>query len=345
MSNNKHGRSEKWRKAHSQTMRLYQKRLQRGREIAAHKTPTMQVLKKRAAQMARAKLRMKFAGAKGKSYGDLSRGEKIAVDDLVSRNVNSKVIRALTKSLVPRVRQAAAKKKRDHAVTPIVEPHNHTKKKVNEAVNYKALVRGKNTAARTRALRNKFSQKRMDTQMRGANPQTASRSASKALDKPLADIYKQTNDGVSIFSLGRRQQSKHHRKHRTRVSRERSKNKTVQDRARRTARARSTTNRGYGSERDRQMVIRNQVELAINTLQEDAVQDKIESLFIRGLVPKHLIQRYKRVMNDPKRYIKFRQYHDEILTLFRKLQELLTSDDIIFQKVRQQVMANNHGRA
>ena len=79
-------------------------------------------------------------------------------------------------------------------------------------------------------------------------------------------------------------------------------------------------------------------------LKEDVVQDRIESLFIRGMVPKGQIQRYKRLLNDPKRYIRFRQYHDEFLDLLRKMMEYTAEDDVIFQKVRNKVMSKNHGR-
>ncbi len=347
MDTKKHGRSEKWRRAHAASMRLHQNRLKRGREIAAKKTPTSAVIKKRANRAALAKLRMKFAGSKGKAYNQLSSSEKVAVDDLVSRNINSKVVRQLTKALVPKIRLAANKKKRHPDVTPVVEPKNHSdKKKVTEGYLRTRLGR-KQQATRNRAKNNKFSVGRMSNEKEGGSDAAHSRAATYSVTKANQDIYKTTNDGVGVFGSARREQVKKLRG-RTRLTSQRTTNKRNQHRGKLIARARTRSNRGIRKSLKQAGVLRNDIhdaEHAINIMLEDVVQDKIESLFIRGLVPKHLIQRYKRVMNDPKRYIKFRQYHDEILTLFRTLQELLTSDDTIFQKVRQRVMAKNHGRA
>ena len=338
------GRSEKWRKAHSVAMRLHQNRLQRGRAIAANKTPTTSKLKQRAGRMAMAKLRMKFAGAKGMKYSELSGSAKIQVDNLVAKNIDSKVVRQLTKSLLPKVRQAAAKRHKE--LTHPVHPDNSgEKKKLTEAFLRTRMGR-KPQAVRNRAKVNKFSVKRMTNTKIGGSDQAFSRSASYSLGSANQDIYKTTNDGVDMFKTTRRQQVKKMRG-RMRSTASRARDKSSHHRVKHTTRARSGNNRGLRASIKQAGLLRNDfsdINTAMDVLTEDVVQDKIESLFLRGLVPKHQIQRYRRVLNDPKRYIKFRQYHDEILTLFRTFMEYLTDDSTIFQKVRQQVMAKNHGR-
>lgn len=348
MSNNRKGRSDKWRKAHSIAARLHQNAMRRGREIAARRTPTSSQLKKRASRMALGRLRMKYAGTKGKSYGHLSQSEKVAVDDLVAKNINSKVISQLTKSLIPKVRQAAAaKKKRNAALTPIVHPTNHSdKKKVNESTGrmLRARLSKKNIAVRRRPQRNEFSAPRMSNQKSGGSDAAFARAATYSLDKANQKIYNTTNDGVGLFKSGRRYQMRKLRK-RMRTTSDRATSKAAHHRVRRTTRGWGH-NRGMRKSLKLSGLLRNDFDInnVVNVLTEDVAQEKIESLFLRGLVPKHLIQRYRRLLNDPKRYIKFRQYHDEIITLFKTFMEYLTSDDTIFQKVRQQVMAKNHGR-
>jgi hypothetical protein len=313
----RHGRSASWRKAHSAAMRLHQNALKRGREIAARKTPTMTQFKKRAQLMAMARLRMKFAGTKGKSYKNLTSSQKIQVDDMVAKNINSKVVAKLAKSLIPKVRAAAAKK------DPVVHPQNHSDRTIKES-RLKKMMR-----ARASRQRNRARYKTADvakSKKEGGSKTAHSRHKSSRVTKTTEDNYARVtttpNPWNRLTKLA--MMASFRGKHTTAKKLE----KISGNRIRQQGRMSSTSNQ-FDPE-SKQYNLRTDIWSDINTivdvLSEDVVQDKIESLFIRGLVPKHQIQRYKRVLNDPKRYIKFRQYHDEILSLFRTFMEYLTSD-------------------
>ena len=335
----KHGRSEKWRRAHALSMRLHQNRLKRAREIAARRTPTPSVLKKRAGRAAIAKLRMKFAGQKGKHYGELTRSQKVQIDDLVAKNINSKVVRQLTKMLIPKVRAAAAKK---HKPDPIVFPQNHSNRTIAEGTRLQKMLRARASRHRNRA-RYKTGDVAKTYKEGGHNKSHARHKSSRVTKTAEANYARVTvtrNPWNRLTKLAMMAGFRGRHTAAKKLERLRGSRLHQQGRMSSSKNQFDPESKLYNLNTD----IWSNINIAMDVLTEDVVQDRIESLFIRGLVPKHQIQRYRRILNDPNRYIKFRQYHDEILDLFRKFMEYLASNDTIFLKVRQQVMAKNHGR-
>jgi len=79
-------------------------KIKRGRDRAARKTASMDVLKKRARKAAIAVLKKKFT--KGRNYNDLSPGEKEIIDKRVEK-ISAKRIEAIARKLLPKVRQTA----------------------------------------------------------------------------------------------------------------------------------------------------------------------------------------------------------------------------------------------
>jgi hypothetical protein len=61
---------------------------------------------------------------------------------------------------------------------------------------------------------------------------------------------------------------------------------------------------------------------------------KFEQLFLRGLVPLQKIEIYKRIFDDLEQNIRFRRYHDEIIDIIDTMIKLITTDNSIYYRIR-----------
>ena len=90
-------------------MRKNRFKMKRGREKAARRTATMQVLKKRARKQAIINLKNRFA--KNKRYADMSSGEKIVIDKRVAK-FSKQRLDAMARKLLPKVKIKERERKR-----------------------------------------------------------------------------------------------------------------------------------------------------------------------------------------------------------------------------------------
>ena len=90
-------------------MRKNRFKMKRGREKAARRTATMQVLKKRARKQAIINLKNRFA--KNKRYADMSSGEKIVIDKRVAK-FSKQRLDAMARKLLPKVKIKERDRKR-----------------------------------------------------------------------------------------------------------------------------------------------------------------------------------------------------------------------------------------
>ena len=90
-------------------MRKNRFKMKRGREKAARRTATMQVLKKRARKQAIRNLKDRFA--KNKRYADMSSGEKIVIDKRVAK-FSKQRLDAMARKLLPKVKIKERDRKR-----------------------------------------------------------------------------------------------------------------------------------------------------------------------------------------------------------------------------------------
>ena len=115
-------------------MRKNRFKMKRGREKAARRTATMQVLKKRARKQAIRNLKDRFA--KNKRYADMSSGEKIVIDKRVAK-FSKQRLDAMARKLLPKVkvkereRKRAANKSKNESLNIqfenfVAEAHNPT---------------------------------------------------------------------------------------------------------------------------------------------------------------------------------------------------------------------------
>lgn len=96
------------RQKRAQIMRRYKSKIERAREIAKKRMAPEANIRKRAFVQARQIIRRRVAGARGAEYEKLGPSEKIAIDRAVEGK--QKLIKKLALRLIPRVKQAEAKR-------------------------------------------------------------------------------------------------------------------------------------------------------------------------------------------------------------------------------------------
>ncbi|CAB4143613.1 hypothetical protein UFOVP447_190 [uncultured Caudovirales phage] len=96
------------RQKRAQIMRRYKSKIERAREIAKKRMAPEANIRKRAFVQARQIVRRRVAGARGAEYEKLGPSEKIAIDRAVEGK--QKLIKKLALRLIPRVKQAEAKR-------------------------------------------------------------------------------------------------------------------------------------------------------------------------------------------------------------------------------------------
>ncbi len=96
------------RQKRAQIMRRYKSKIERAREIAKKRMAPEANIRKRAFVQARQIIRRRVAGARGAEYEKLGPSEKMAIDRAVEGK--QKLIKKLALRLIPRVKQAEAKR-------------------------------------------------------------------------------------------------------------------------------------------------------------------------------------------------------------------------------------------
>ena len=100
------------RRARGISMRKNRFKMARGRQKAARRTATMDILKKRAHKQAIRNLKTRFA--KNKRYADMSAGEKEMIDKKVAKFSKNRIL-AMARKLLPKVKNAERDRKRSKA--------------------------------------------------------------------------------------------------------------------------------------------------------------------------------------------------------------------------------------
>jgi len=92
------------RQKRAMIIRRWEGKIQRAKKIAQRKMAPPQIIKKRAFQLARQRVRMRVAGRRGAEYATLGPTEKEAIDRQVDKRV--KLIKKIAQRLIPRVKAA-----------------------------------------------------------------------------------------------------------------------------------------------------------------------------------------------------------------------------------------------
>ena len=122
------------RQKRSQIMRRYAAKIERKRELAQKRLAPEKNIKKRAYAQARQAVRKKFAGARGAEYEKLGPSEKIAIDRAIEKK--SALIKKLALRLIPKIKQAEAKRLQSFTQGQALKNHGHGEgKAVSESLN------------------------------------------------------------------------------------------------------------------------------------------------------------------------------------------------------------------
>ena len=122
------------RQKRSQIMRRYAAKIERKREIAQKRLAPEKNIKKRAYAQARQAVRKKFAGARGAEYEKLGPSEKIAIDRAIEKK--SALIKKLALRLIPKIKQAEAKRLQSYTQGQALKNHGQPEgKTVSESFN------------------------------------------------------------------------------------------------------------------------------------------------------------------------------------------------------------------
>lgn len=149
------------RRARGITMRKNRFKIKRGREKAARRMASVEILKKRARKQAIRNLKAKFA--KNKRYAEMSAGEKIVIDKRISKLPASR-LNAMARKLLPSVKTAERARK-THAKKESVSLSSMVDNNLNEATMW-----GQRQGKRPHMLLDKDNKPKFDKRFRMYKP-------------------------------------------------------------------------------------------------------------------------------------------------------------------------------
>ncbi len=149
------------RRARGITMRKNRFKIKRGREKAARRMASVEILKKRARKQAIRNLKAKFS--KNKRYAEMSAGEKIVIDKRISKLPASR-LNAMARKLLPSVKTAERARK-THAKKESVSLTNMVDNNLNEATMW-----GQRQGKRPHMLLDKDNKPKFDKRFRMYKP-------------------------------------------------------------------------------------------------------------------------------------------------------------------------------
>lgn len=149
------------RRARGITMRKNRFKIKRGREKAARRMASVEILKKRARKQAIRDLKAKFA--KNKRYAEMSAGEKLVIDKRISKLPASR-LNAMARKLLPSVKTAERARK-THAKKESVSLTNVVDNNLNEATMW-----GQRQGKRPHMLLDKDNKPKFDKRFRMYKP-------------------------------------------------------------------------------------------------------------------------------------------------------------------------------
>ena len=149
------------RRARGITMRKNRFKIKRGREKAARRMASVEILKKRARKQAIRNLKAKFS--KNKRYAEMSAGEKIVIDKRISKLPASR-LNAMARKLLPSVKTAERARK-THAKKESVSLTNIVDNNLNEATMW-----GQRQGKRPHMLLDKDNKPKFDKRFRMYKP-------------------------------------------------------------------------------------------------------------------------------------------------------------------------------
>lgn len=329
------------RRQRARAMHRNKQKLVRQREIKRHKLASNDVLLRRAEKMARAIFRKKLAGSRGANYQKLSPTEKVEVDKLIDPKLAA--IRKLAVRLLPVVRRAEMKRfeivKGIHGepTTPLMKSHTTRKgiaEEMIDEISLRDLPRLKAQAERS-VVKRKIG--RQIRKHRHGSEKAKRRKAWRTARDNALELKGIRNKGDTYGNFARRRFARGVNTDpwndlMGRADLARLDPSTAYD-MRRAGRSRNNrlVRNLYNSVEDAEVLI-----IAECLLEGD--KSKLDKLLTLGLVDKKKLEVYKRVMSDPKAFVRMQQYREKILDVLDKLVTMITTNDPMYQRARQEIV-------
>jgi hypothetical protein len=373
--NEKVGYQERMRR--SKRMHAIIHKLLKLKKNKEHRFAPAAVLKKRAQKLARIMLRQKVAGVDGNAYHKLNMSQRIHVDEFVDK-IPKKRLADLAKRLIPvvtraeseRVKQVKSRKKVNESLNKSDKPkewiddfldsdapqfkdkskkkkiqmalaayYNKQNEEVNEAhVSNRARLRRKN----------KLELKQMFIK-RGRQIGKL-RKSEKAMDIAIVAKARAAVEREMGLTKGEGPYAKEARgrmidKGRNRVSKKirKSKNRKIAKRSHHEKLSGPQRASGVQRRFDNYATLANSYDYDImaDYLIEGNTR-KLHDLFLRGLVDRDKLEIYKRVFRDLDDNIKLVRYQPNIAEILEKLVDIVTGNDEVYRRVRQDLIAGKY---
>lgn len=305
-------------------------KLLKARELHANKFASAQKIKERSEKLARMMLRKKIAGISGKNYATLNTSRKIQIDKLVD-SLPKKRRQLLAKRLVPYVIKAEQARLQSLRAKKTPKKTGITEELILEITAKEKLRR---TAA---SQRSKHKRKHAKAHSRPTRPhertgelRAASRARVRAKEQ---ELYPGINPKSKYGKLAMQMMRGLTKKKPGRFTKTRIKQT---DLSRISLPGKNPMSPGKV---DRRTLFQD-FDYDFAEILIERNDDRLNKLFLRGLVDRDKIEHYKRIFNNLKTNVRYRRYQDDIVDLMDTLVDIITKDNPIYQRVRHKLASN-----
>ena len=305
-------------------------KLLKARELHANKFASAQKIKERSEKLARMMLRKKIAGISGKNYATLNTSRKIQIDKLVD-SLPKKRRQLLAKRLVPYVIKAEQARLQSLRAKKTPKKTGITEELILEITAKQKL---RITAA---SQRSKHKRKHAKAHSRPTRPhertgelRAASRARVRAKEQ---ELYPGINPKSKYGKLAMQMMRGLTKKKPGRFTKTRIKQT---DLSRISLPGKNPMSPGKV---DRRTLFQD-FDYDFAEILIERNDDRLNKLFLRGLVDRDKIEHYKRIFNNLKTNVRYRRYQDDIVDLMDTLVDIITKDNPIYQRVRHKLASN-----
>ena len=305
-------------------------KLLKARELHANKFASAQKIKERSEKLARMMLRKKIAGISGKDYATLNTSRKIQIDKLVD-SLPKKRRQLLAKRLVPYVIKAEQARLQSLKSKKTPKKTGITEELILEITAKEKLRR------KAASQRSKHKRKHAKAHSRPTRPHEREgelRAKSRArISATLRRLFPGINPKSKYGKLAMQMMRGLTKKKPGRFTKTRIKQT---DLSRISLPGKNPMSPGKV---DRRTLFQD-FDYDFAEILIERNDDRLNKLFLRGLVDRDKIEHYKRIFNNLKTNVRYRRYQDDIVDLMDTLVDIITKDNPIYQRVRHKLASN-----
>jgi len=305
-------------------------KLLKARELHANKFASAQKIKERSEKLARMMLRKKIAGISGKNYATLNTSRKIQIDKLVD-SLPKKRRQLLAKRLVPYVIKAEQARLQSLKSKKTPKKTGITEELILEIT---AKEQSRRKAASERSKHKRKHAKAHSRPTRPHEREGELRAKSRArISATLRRLFPGINPKSKYGKLAMQMMRGLTKKKPGRFTKTRIKQA---DFRRISLPGKNPMSPGKV---DRRTLFQD-FDYDFAEILIERNDDRLNKLFLRGLVDRDKIEHYKRIFNNLKTNVRYRRYQDDIVDLMDTLVDIITKDNPIYQRVRHKLASN-----